>query len=465
MKCEFVCRQLAIYQELTADEQNSIQQHLRHCPKCATVWRAYQAQDRDLASLPQVSPSDAMVAAVLSRTTRRPRRALGATRRFGMVLALCVLAFLVIFMGTLPTVAAGALPGDFLYPVKRASEQVRMTFTLDHQARARYAEELQQKRIEEVEAVVELGRDVQVDFSGRLQAVEDGTWIVEGVRVEGIVVAAGEAPPQIGQVVAIQASVVSGRVAASRVEIVKPTSMPGDVSATLTDTPAPRPSPTAAVALPTPPVTNTPVRSEELPVVTRTIDRATERLATLRASRTLGVEATATTTPDSRALTATPQVTATAKATERLPTKWLVTPETGAVATALATRTWVPTRSTEVKPTPTATRPTPRAAATPAAPEISVTPTATAGIGGAATPVSGEPTPVQRPTRVSVVTVVVTRLPPRPTRGWKRPTATPNTDSTDSATDRTPPTVRSSLAKPTEINPSTVDGGFREPTR
>ncbi len=121
-----------------------------------------------------------------------------AWARAGVLLLLILM--LVGFSRVAVTTAAGALPGDALYPVKLAAEQARLLVTLDQDQRAVLRQEFEQSRREEAAIVAEQGREVQVQFSGIIESMVDGAWRIAGmetpVLVPGDAVVRGQ--PQVG---------------------------------------------------------------------------------------------------------------------------------------------------------------------------------------------------------------------------------------------------------------------------
>ena len=79
--------------------------------------------------------------------------------------------------------AANALPGDFLYGVKRASENVRLALTSDENRRHQLETEFDQRRLQEVEQLIEQNKVAVVEFKGILQTKGENLWIVEGHTV------------------------------------------------------------------------------------------------------------------------------------------------------------------------------------------------------------------------------------------------------------------------------------------
>jgi Domain of unknown function (DUF5667) len=96
-----------------------------------------------------------------ARRAVRPKSTSGPlVRRFAFALAgvMVILALLGSGVGV-AYAAEPALPGDALYGVKTGLETVRLTLTLDPQARADYLVALANERVDEIQALVGAGRD------------------------------------------------------------------------------------------------------------------------------------------------------------------------------------------------------------------------------------------------------------------------------------------------------------------
>jgi hypothetical protein len=99
--------------------------------------------------------------------------------------------------------SANSLPGDPLYSVKRASEQVRVLLTINADSRAALEEELAERRVSEVKQVLKQGREAQVDLNGTVEKVE-GDWItIQGIAIRLAADALHGQPPAIGSQVAV----------------------------------------------------------------------------------------------------------------------------------------------------------------------------------------------------------------------------------------------------------------------
>lgn len=110
---------------------------------------------------------------------RRFRRRRSPLRWLANVAA--VLLFLLLGVSVALVASQDSLPGDALYSVKRFSEAVQLS------ARG-YDEALQaefdDRRVDEVRQLMELGRVEEVEFGGAWEVIDDATWIVSGLAVQ-----------------------------------------------------------------------------------------------------------------------------------------------------------------------------------------------------------------------------------------------------------------------------------------
>ena len=85
------------------------------------------------------------------------------------------------FSGALAA-SADSLPGDPLYDLKRIQEQVRLTITIDGNARQQLQDQIDATRVTELNAIRRLMRVVRTEVSGTVSAVEGDTLVVDQVR-------------------------------------------------------------------------------------------------------------------------------------------------------------------------------------------------------------------------------------------------------------------------------------------
>ena len=89
--------------------------------------------------------------------------------------------------GTVLSVAANALPGDSIYPVKLAAERAQLAFTPDAARRADLQARFDQRRRDETMLVVGEGRKVEIQVPGVIESMLDGVWRIEGLSTPVLV--------------------------------------------------------------------------------------------------------------------------------------------------------------------------------------------------------------------------------------------------------------------------------------
>ena len=88
-----------------------------------------------------------------------PLRAVpSAVPRFAAIAAVLTIALVGGGTGTV-LASAGAIPGDALYPVKRAAERTQLAFSFTDSREARLSERFLERRVEEMESVADRGRE------------------------------------------------------------------------------------------------------------------------------------------------------------------------------------------------------------------------------------------------------------------------------------------------------------------
>jgi len=272
---------LATLRELDDAARARVEAHVAGCAECRADKAAYAQQDCLLSELPIVPASARLGAAVRARIapsapTLRPA---WLPRAAVIVATLVVVA---LSAGTL-AVSAQALPGDFLYPVKRSVEQVALTVLSVSQQQAAFEDAIAERRRFEARQVLKLQRDVPVEFAGALEHLEDGGWAVAGLPIALDPGALDAAGVKSGDAVVISGETHRGQIRVRAVNreprrAAAPT-VPASPMGTPTHTPTPSPQPADAgarlSATPTPPastatVAPSPTASPQPPFPRRT---------------------------------------------------------------------------------------------------------------------------------------------------------------------------------------------------
>ncbi len=152
-----------------------------------------------------ISPFSRYVGRFVNLLTKKETLDMKTTTRFAFTVAM--LAVFVISGIGVNLASANALPGDTLYPAKRFFEKARLTLTVDSEERVEVERQLQERRREEVRTVLEMQRQVEVEFSGELTGFTESTWTVGGFSLQLNPNTEIQGAPQIGATVAVQAVV------------------------------------------------------------------------------------------------------------------------------------------------------------------------------------------------------------------------------------------------------------------
>lgn len=118
-----------------------------------------------------------------------------------------LIVILVIGSGLTVNASARSLPGDPTYGIKRTWEQVRLSLIVDEQARQQLENHLFEERREEIQALMQMGRQEAVEFTGVLESIEGDQWTVGGLAFQMVDSTTIEGVPAIGQFVRILAHV------------------------------------------------------------------------------------------------------------------------------------------------------------------------------------------------------------------------------------------------------------------
>ena len=106
---------------------------------------------------------------------------------FNFAKVAAIVTVVVLFFATgfaVTSASAYALPGDFLYPVKRAVEKVQLALTNDPQDYLLLEGEFDQERAEEVLEMIADGREGEIQFGGFLVEHPNGKWTVGDVTLK-----------------------------------------------------------------------------------------------------------------------------------------------------------------------------------------------------------------------------------------------------------------------------------------
>jgi hypothetical protein len=135
---------------------------------------------RQAAALPAITPSSLPEKA--SAVYRIIKRRLTPQALLNDLLTMGITALLTLLMAalTLNYLAADTLPGDWLYGIKRLSEQTQLLVTFSNADKVELLTEFNRRRLTEIEQLIQQKRAAVVEFEGLLESRGQNLWIVEG---------------------------------------------------------------------------------------------------------------------------------------------------------------------------------------------------------------------------------------------------------------------------------------------
>jgi hypothetical protein len=181
-----------------------------------------------------------------------------------------VLLVMVLLGGTLNLAAQRSLPGDTLYWLKQAGENLRLSLSQDPMRREELLEAFNRRRLSEIEALLEQAKEAEVTFEQTIESLTATAVKVDGVTVE--ITAETEIIGQLAVGARVQVEAVTrppDRLVGLTVRVLEPgpTTLP---AVTPTPTWQPTPSPAATLSksqatdsLPALTLTPVPAQSQE----------------------------------------------------------------------------------------------------------------------------------------------------------------------------------------------------------
>lgn len=153
--------------------------------------------------------------AAAMRQVSRPRAAW--PRRLG--LALTSLAVLLAALFGLVQGSAEAVPGDALYPVKRARENVQLALAADPTAVNVLRHEFNVERADEIKTLLTIGRDEEVECEADIEDLRDGVIEVYGLDLRLTDATTIKGALQVGRTIKVTGYTADGRLFATAIEV------------------------------------------------------------------------------------------------------------------------------------------------------------------------------------------------------------------------------------------------------
>ncbi len=177
-----------------------------------------------------------------------------------MVASLAAVLVVLFLAGGVAAASQRALPGSPLYSVKRAVETAGLLLAPQND-KAALAASYDQRRRDEVQALLSSGRAAEVRFTGTIESLTPGQWLVSGLPVGINTATSITGTPVAGARAEVQGTTSGGQVVATFITI-EGSSVPAPTAtpvATSMPSAVATPTPPAAIATPTAlPATATP---------------------------------------------------------------------------------------------------------------------------------------------------------------------------------------------------------------
>lgn len=131
---------------------------------------------------PEKPPTFSQKAQAVSRIIRRRSTPKAVFSDLATIIVTVILTLLMTLL-LLGYVAQGTIPGDLLYSLKRSSEAVQLGLTFGEAQRSGLTQQFTQRRLAEIEQLIQQDRAAAVDFRGVLETKGENLWIIAGQTV------------------------------------------------------------------------------------------------------------------------------------------------------------------------------------------------------------------------------------------------------------------------------------------
>ncbi|HSM55160.1 MAG TPA: DUF5666 domain-containing protein [Candidatus Sulfomarinibacteraceae bacterium] len=204
----------------------SLKEILQERPALAPELRAYletAQQLSDVAPAPRRQAAAASRRAMLDQAVRERQRAkdgsTSASLRGRLFYAFAAFAVVLLMIGGLLVPRSQeAIPGDTLYPLKRAAEDARLVLAPPAQRDA-LRQAYEEERNHEVYVMLRTGRDGVAGYTGEIRALGADTWEIGNLTVQITPQTVVEGEPEVGDRVSAHCRIDDGQVIAETLTV------------------------------------------------------------------------------------------------------------------------------------------------------------------------------------------------------------------------------------------------------
>ena len=121
-------------------------------------------------------------ASLLRDSPTQPLVIFGGFRRLALMLSSAAIVGILV-LAILIGISTSSIPGEALYGTKLTVENMRLALTSDLGDRRALEDQFEQERVREIGALLKAGRQADVEFRGRIEAIQADSWIVADLPV------------------------------------------------------------------------------------------------------------------------------------------------------------------------------------------------------------------------------------------------------------------------------------------
>jgi len=135
-------------------------------------------------SLAQQRSKNAFLALAVAQAAPLQTKKFSFFRLQKLLIPLAVILFVFLFGVGLVNVSASSIPGEPLYGTKRFAENIQLVLSFDLENRTVLKDQFNQERINEIQMLLDKGREFEVKFRGVIENIEVDHWVVASLNIQ-----------------------------------------------------------------------------------------------------------------------------------------------------------------------------------------------------------------------------------------------------------------------------------------